>query len=443
MQKHFERYMSTLGLKEGLHKVLLTVSGGRDSICMCELFLHSGYSFGIAHCNFNLRDEESDGDETFVKDYAESNNIPLYVTHFDTNAYAAEKNISIQMAARDLRYEWFYKVAKEQGYDFVATAHHLDDQTETFFINLIRGTGIAGLHGILPVSGKLLRPLLFATRDDINNYLSENNVAYRDDSSNASVKYLRNKIRHEILPHFEAIEPGFAKKINDTAELLRKGEMIIDKSLELAKHQIVRETNEMTVIDKRELMCAKPSDYYLYNFIKPYGFTASQSENIIDALAGQSGKHFFSEKYKLIIGRKGLIIVENSHEKDTDVFLVEDDIEQITIPLCLEMKREQIVPSSFTFPKEEREVCLDAEKLHFPLKVRKWQKGDFFFPLGMDNKKLLSDYFIDEKFELPQKNDTWLLLSQDDIIWIVGHRIDNRYRVTDSTKEIIRFSICK
>jgi tRNA(Ile)-lysidine synthase len=442
MQQQFEKYIAGMHLEKGKERILLTVSGGRDSMCMLYLFIKSGFEIGVAHCNFGLRGAESDGDEVFVTEFCAKNNVPIFVKRFDTAEYAEAKGISIQMAARDLRYDWFNTLSEERGYDYIATAHHRDDVTETFLINLIRGTGIAGLHGILPVSGKLIRPLLFAGREEITAFLNREKVAFRDDSSNDSVYYLRNKIRHEIIPVFENIEPSFSGKINETANVIRKGEEIILKSLDVAEKEIITKADGITVIDKRELMCKKPTDYYLYHFLKPYGFTYSQTENILDGITGQSGKEFLSHQYKLIIGRKGLIIQEIESINENQYFLKED-FEQITHPLCLKMKQEKINPATFTFPGSELEACLDKEKLKFPLLLRKWQEGDTFFPLGMDNKKLLSDFFIDEKFEIPQKTGTWLLLSQDDIVWIVGHRIDHRYRITDSTKEIIRLSICK
>ncbi len=443
MQEQFEKYIESLGLKTSEHPSLLTVSGGRDSMCMCELFRNSSFPFAIAHCNFSLRGEDSARDEAFVRNYAEKNGITLFVKNFDTKGYAEEKNISIQMAARDLRYAWFDEIADREGYNYIATAHHLDDQTETFFINIIRGTGIAGLHGILPVKGSLIRPLLFATREEINFYIKDNNVAFREDGSNASVKYLRNKIRLEILPRFEEMEPDFTRKISETVELLRQGEQIIQKSLDDAYKTIVTEAEGMTLIDKYKLMCQHPSEYYLYHFVKPFGFNASQVNDIIDAITGHSGKQFFSQEYNLLVGRKELIINKKTVWEDSGFYLVEEDIEQITIPFCLEMKREKITPDTFVFPKGKNEICLDSSKIHFPLKIRKWQQGDYFFPLGMNNRKLLSDFFIDEKFELPQKADTWLLFSKRDIIWVVGHRIDNRYRITDGTEEIIRFFVKK
>jgi len=442
MQQQFEKYIAGMNLEKGKLRILLTVSGGRDSMCMLHLFMKSGFEIGVAHCNFGLRAAESDGDEAFVAEFCAENQVPFYAKSFETAAYAESNGVSVQMAARALRYAWFNELSNEKGYDYIATAHHRDDVTETFLINLIRGTGIAGLHGIMPVSGKLIRPMLFAGREEITSYVNSEKIAFRDDSSNDSVYYLRNKIRHEIIPVFEKIEPSFSQKINETAAVIRKGEEIILNSLAIAEREVVTKADGITVIDKRELMCKKPTDYYLYHFLKPFGFTYSQTENILDCITGQSGKEFLSHQYKLIIGRKGLIIQEIESINENQYFLKED-FEQITHPLCLKMKQEKINPATFIFPGSELEACLDMEKLKFPLLLRKWQEGDAFFPLGMDNKKLLSDFFIDEKFEIPQKTGTWLLLSQDDIVWIVGHRIDHRYRITDSTKEIIRFSICK
>ncbi|MDD2323548.1 MAG: tRNA lysidine(34) synthetase TilS [Bacteroidales bacterium] len=442
MQKQFESYLATCGINPETDRVLLTVSGGRDSMCMCDLFLQSGICHSIAHCNFHLRGGESNLDAQFVKAYAEQNGLSWYLKDFDTVQYANDQGISIQMAARDLRYAWFHQLAETYHFDCIATAHHLDDQTETFFINLIRGTGIAGLHGILPRTGRIVRPLLFATREDIDQYIRANHLPFREDASNNSLKYLRNQIRHTILPAFETIEPGFSHKLADTIAHVRSGEEIIHAAVERARKTIVTRDGETVYMDKMALMALHPVAYYLYEFLKPYRFNATQVQDIIHSLSDPAGKNFSANNFTLTVGRKSLVIQEITNIISQQKALWIEEFEQIDTPVCLKMQREKIQPGSFFIPKEANVACLDSALVKFPLLLRKWEQGDYFFPLGMDKRKLLSDFFIDEKFEMEQKAATWLLLSQDDIVWVVGHRIDHRYRVTDSTTEIIRFTQC-
>lgn len=440
MLTEFQKYVKDSNLFSDNSTILLTVSGGIDSMCMCDLFLRSGYHVAMAHCNFQLRGDDAEKDELFVRSYAQAKNIPLHVIRFETSTYAANNGISIQMAARDLRYKWFEELCVIHGYDKIATAHHLDDQAETFFINLIRGTGIAGLHGILPVSGKLIRPLLFATRKDIENYFSEHNLVNREDLSNNSDKYLRNRLRHKVLPLIEEIEPEFVNKLANTTDIIRKGEQIIQAAIEQAKIKLISRSEAFIAIDKNELMCLNPADYYLFEILKDYGYNYSQVNDIIEAISGTSGKQFFSADYQLTIGRKSLLVYSIRNKADAIEYIFGEDFEQIDDPFCLHMQREQIDIETFQIPSDRNIACLDGQLLTFPLVLRRWKQGDYFYPLGMENKKLISDYFIDEKFEITEKAEAWLLLSGDDVIWITGHRIDNRYRVTKTTQEIVRFT---
>ena len=440
MLTEFQKYVKDSDLFKDNSTILLTVSGGIDSMCMCDLFLRSGYRVALAHCNFQLRGEDAEKDELFVRAYAKSKNLQLHVIRFETAAYAAANGISIQMAARDLRYKWFEELSVIHGYDKIATAHHLDDQAETFFINLIRGTGLAGLHGILPVSGKLIRPLLFATRKDIEAYFKEHNLENREDLSNNSDKYLRNRLRHNILPLIGDIEPDFVNKLANTTAIIRKGEQIIQSAVDQAKRTLISRSEDFITIDKSQLMCLSPSDYYLYEILKDYGYNYAQVNDIIEAINGTSGKQFFSSEYQLTIGRKSLIVSLTVNKSDIIKYIIGEDFEQIDEPFCLQMKRAHIDMDLFQIPSDRNIACLDSKLVTFPLVLRRWKQGDYFYPLGMDNKKLISDYFIDEKFEVTEKAETWLLLSGDDVIWIAGHRIDNRYRITNTTKEIVCFT---
>jgi len=437
MLENFLHYIDQENLFSDQDAILLGVSGGLDSMVMTDLFDKAGYNVGIAHCNFSLRGNESDDDEQVVKIYAAGKKIPFYSKRFETKKYAAANGTSIQMAARDLRLNWFNEIANREGYKYIATAHHLDDQIETFFINLLRGTGIAGLHGILPKSGKLIHPLMFAGRKEISQYAEKHNLKYREDSSNSKTEYIRNKIRHKVIPELEKIKPGFSNILSTNIFQIRSVENIFRSHLKNTWHSISTKDQDLIKINIKKLKQLPELETYLFEFLSPYGFNTSDAVQIAISMDTIPGKQFYSKSHRLILDREYVLIEEikilmNPQEE----FLVNQNIYTVDIPLKLNIKTFSKT-TGFQLLTEPCFAQLDADKIEFPLKIRKWQKGDNFYPLGMQGKKLVSDFFADQKFSLIQKEACWLLLSGNNILWIIGHRIDNRYKISDSTRNIL------
>lgn len=437
MLQAFQEYIKSILLFNSTDRILLAVSGGVDSIAMVQLFKKTGLNFGIAHVNFGLRGEESDGDEAFVKQLAKELDVPFYGKQFQTKQYAADNKISIQMAARDLRYEWFDEILKEYNYNFVATAHHLDDQAETFFINLLRGTGISGMHGILPKQGKLIRPLMFTTREKIMSFALDMNLQWRDDRSNKSRKYLRNKLRLDVLAELYKINPQFSYKLNESISHLRDVESIYNSHIAGVTADLVQHTPEGVLISIDWVYEYEPHNTYLFELLKPYGFSYSVVKEIVRSLDTFSGKVFYSPTHRLLRDRDNFIIQPltelNSDPFQSEVYLLEKETLNIEHPVCLCTHQTDKISE---LPMGKASIaCLDIDKLEFPLKLRKWEKGDWFIPLGLKGKKKLSDFFIDQKVSLADKEKAWLLLSGDEIVWVIGKRIDNRFRITPKTKK--------
>ena len=437
MLQAFREYIQSTDLFKQSDRILLAVSGGVDSVAMVKLFKEAGYDFGIAHSNFGLRAAESDGDEIFVKELANQLEVPFYVKHFDTKHFAAENKISIQMAARDLRYAWFDEIMNDNGFSFVATAHHLDDQAETFFINLLRGTGISGMHGILPKQGRIIRPLMFTTRDKIMAYALDENLAWREDRSNKSRKYLRNKLRLDILSELRKINPVFSYKLNESIAHLRDVETIYHNHIIGVTADLVQETPEGVLISIDWIYEYQPHATYLFELLKPYNFAYPVVKEIVKSLDTFSGKTFYSPTHRLLRDRENFIIQPLSELNSCpitgeEVFL-EKHSTTIEHPVCLCISQTDKIND---LPMGKASIaCLDEDKLQFPLSIRKWEKGDWFVPLGLKGKKKLSDFFIDQKISVADKEKTWLLVSGDDIVWVIGKRIDNRFRITPKTKK--------
>ena len=430
------------------NKILLAVSGGADSVLLTELFHKAGFDYGIAHCNFHLREEESDTDESFVKDLATKYNAVFYCVHFDTKEYAVEKGISIEMAARELRYKWFNKILEKESYDYIATAHHLDDETETFFINLIRGTGIAGLHGIASKKGKLIRPLLFVYKQDILDYCDENKIAYRTDSSNKSTEYVRNKIRHKIIPELKEINPSFLSNLHETIEYIKNTETIFNYYVNKKRSKIVKEKDDKAYISIPGLKRLKPLEAYLYEFLAPFNFNKTVVKEVLNSLDMISGKEFLSPTHRLIKDRNSLIITDRkeqsaiSYQLSAVSYQINSETDKIDIPIKLNFTKSSYSKDT-VISKDKLTATLDIAKLEFPLLLRQWRQGDYFYPFGMTKKKKLSRFLIDEKVSLPDKENIWLLCSGLKIIWVVGHRSDNRFRVTERTTELLTIKYIK
>ncbi len=436
MQKDFQQFINSNNLCSNKNRLLLGISGGIDSICMFHLFRQLEFPIGIAHCNFQLRGSESDQDEEFVRNLANQYDIPFFTIRFNTKEFAESNGISIQMAARDLRYNWFEEIREDHNYDFITIAHNRDDVIETFLINLTRGSGIKGLTGIKPKSGNIIRPLLYASRNEIIEYIDKHNLKYREDSSNSSVKYSRNLIRHEIIPLFEKINSGFRERVIENISKLKDTETIYNASIDNAKNSILRNENQKMLISLEKLNQLNPISSFLYEILKPYGFSGTQTHDIIDSLEGISGKQFLSVTHRLIKDRNDLII-EEIHQIHNKIYYIDQDTENITSPINLNITKQEL-NDEFEITKSKDIGLFDLDKIEFPLILRKWKKGDYFMPLGMSNLKKLSDFFIDNKLSLIDKENTWILENCNKIIWIIGQRIDERFKISDKTSNILK-----
>jgi len=423
--QHFINEKSLFTIKD---KLILGISGGADSVCLMHLFLELGYSFELAHCNFNLRGEESDADEYFVQELAKEHQLKTHVIQFNTLAYATENKISIQMAARDLRYAWFDKLLIKTSAKYLAIAHHANDDVETFFINLVRGSGLKGLLGIKEKNNAIVRPLLSVPRLEIDQYLKDRGLVFREDSSNASVKYLRNKIRHELMPLLAEMNPSIQQTVKYEMRILEGVSQIYAAKVEEVRKDLTQEKNGIVQFEITALIALNPFHNYLYELLAPYGFYTVEA--ISKALHGQSGKQFFSLTHQLVVDRENIFI--SLLNKENEVFEITQQTRSLVHPLEIIFK----VTSDKTIIYDNNIAQLDINKLKFPLTLRKWKEGDKFMPLGMKKFKKLSDFFIDNKFSIIDKQEQWLLCSGFDIVWVLGFRIDERYKLETNTKKV-------
>ena len=413
-------------------KLIVATSGGMDSMVLVHLFQKFNLNFALAHCNFQLRGAESDGDENFVKDYAKHNNITFFVTKFDTKNYSEENKLSTQVAARNLRYNWFNELLVSEKFDFVATAHHLDDQVETFLINFSRGTGLDGLTGIPSQNGNIIRPMLPFSRKEIENYVSENKLQWRDDSSNTSDKYLRNKIRHHVIPVFKEINESFLQSFQNTLDHLNQEQSLVNDAVQMVYDIVVSEDNEQLKINISALLQYENYRAYLYKWLNKYGFLAwNDVYNLIEA---QSGKQIFSEKYILLKDRDFLILSKKETTNFEEI-IIHSITEKPNFPLKLTLCNLSDISNQL-----KSVIFVDENKIQFPLTIRKWKEGDYFYPAGMQGKKKVSKYFKDEKFTLFQKQDAWILESNNQIVWIIGHRPDERFKPDNTNQNIIQIT---
>ena len=428
MKNKVQQFISEKSLFIREEKLILGISGGADSVCLMHVFLELGYSFELAHCNFNLRGEESDADEYFVKDLAKEHQLKIHVKQFDTLVYAAENKISTQMAARDLRYAWFEKLRIKSNAKYLAIAHHANDDVETFFINLVRGSGLKGFLGIKEKNNAIVRPLLSVSRLEIEQYLKDRGLVFREDSSNASVKYLRNKIRHELIPLLAQMNPSIQQTVKDEMRILDGVAQIYASKVEEVRKDLTQEKNGIVQLEISALLALNPLHSYLYELLSAYGFYAVEA--ISKALQGQSGKQFFSSTHQLVVDRENIFI--SLLNKENEVFEITEKTISLVYPLEINFK----VMADKTIIYDNNIAQLDIEKLKFPLTLRKWKQGDKFMPLGMKKFKKLSDFFIDNKFSIIDKQEQWLLCSGVDIVWVLGCRIDERYKLESNTKKV-------
>ena len=425
-QHHIEQ--NFLQLKD--KKLLLAVSGGVDSMVLLDLFYKLRFDICIVHCNFQLRGKESDADEMLVRETCQDSYIPYFIESFDTLEFAKENKLSIQLAARKLRYDWFQEIIS-LGFDYVLTAHHLDDNVETFLINFTRGTGLEGLTGIPAQNGNIIRPLLPFSREEIENYALENKIQWREDSSNASDKYFRNKLRHNIVPTLKELNTGFLDSFQNTLHHLQQSESLVNDASKLVFEKVVEEKENQLEIHLKPLLEFQNYKAYLYQWLKEYGFSAWN--DIYDLVEAQSGKQVFSESHVLLKDREKLILSERKEINKSEVFIIESIESKVNIPLKLRFCKAVNI-----FETVSNCIFVDESKIKFPLTIRKWQEGDYFYPSGMNGKKKLSKYFKDEKYSLLDKENQWLLCSEDQIIWVIGKRADNRFINRETTQNSIK-----
>jgi len=427
-KKHIDKNMFFLKGK----RLLLACSGGLDSVILAHLCKATNLDIALAHCNFKLRGEESDGDEDFVLQFASKFGVEVFVERFETEQYAENQRLSLQIAARELRYQWFNELLQSKGFDFVLTAHHADDSLETFLINLSRGTGIDGLSGIPEVNGQVVRPLLPFFQLEILEYAKSKGIDWREDSSNASSKYLRNKIRHQIVPVLKELHPTFLQNFLNTQNHLEQTNALVNNHLNEIKTKFFEPRDGDIKINIAKLQKLQPLESYLYGLFSGYGFTAWN--DVAGLLTAESGKQVFSNTHRLLKDRECLIL-STIQTKPSKTHPVHFDGKPTELPIKLKLEVVKTVDE-----RAENVVFLDKEKLFFPLVLRNWEKGDYFYPLGMQGKKKLSKFFKDEKMDLFSKEKQWLLCSNNKIVWVVGKRADERFKVDDSTKHILKIT---
>jgi len=420
-------------------KILVGISGGLDSVVLTHFLYKLKFAMALAHVNYQLRAEESNLDEFFVKKIGDEFKVPVFVQNVDTNTYATAHKVSIQMAAREIRYKWFDEVMLKHDYDYILTAHHRDDSIETFFINLNRSTGLEGLTGIPEKNDKIVRPFLIFSRVEIEKYAIDNKLVWREDASNATTKYQRNKIRHQLLPVLQEINPKFTDAFATTQSHLKGSQSLVDDYISLLKSMFWKESNKVIKISLKEFLNLPNIKAVLYEFLKDFGFT--QWEDVYQLPQAQTGKQVFSETHSLLKDRDFLVLspLEKKQENE-DKRQVENEFRIQSGLLSKSEFRVIDLPKTHNYKTISlNEIYFDKNKAKFPLFVRKWQKGDYFYPLGMQGKKKLSDFLIDQKISLLEKEKIWLLCDANDkIIWVIGKRLDNRFRITEETTKIIK-----
>ncbi|MGC4041855.1 MAG: tRNA lysidine(34) synthetase TilS [Flavobacterium sp.] len=433
MLQQFQKHIKTNFPFLNGRKLLLATSGGIDSMVLLHLCHYSGLDIRAAHCNFQLRGNESDEDEQFVKSECEKLGVLFFVNHFETKKFSEEQRLSIQVVARNLRYDWFQTLLINNDYDYILTAHHLDDSLETFLINFTRGSGLEGLAGIPQQNGNVIRPLLPFSRNDIETFAKENAIFWREDSSNSSDKYFRNKLRHDVIPVLKELNPGLLDSFENTVSHIKQALTMVDDASRIVYRKVVADVNFQKRINLKELMQLPNYHAYLYEWLESFGFTDWDSIN--DLVTAQSGKQIFSKNHIVLKDRDELIIYQKPKDEAAGHYLVEKGQKDVKVPLKLEFSKADGISVQTT-----NAIFVDEEKLVFPLQVRKWQQGDWFQPFGMNGKKKLSKFFKDEKLSLIDKSQIWLLCSDDQIVWVIGKRQDERFKVTETTTQILKIN---
>ena len=434
----FQSFVKQEELFSSNNKLLLAVSGGLDSVVLTDLCFAAGYDVILAHCNFQLRGAESDRDEQFVRKLASKYNKTVLVRKFDTEAYAKEKKISVQVAARELRYNWFFSLLDAHEADLVLTAHHRDDNIETLLMNFFKGTGIAGLRGILPKQNKLVRPLLFASRADLQAYAEARGLQWVEDSSNASDKYARNYLRHQLVPVLQELYPQVSENLAANIQRFRDIESLYHQAISMHTKKLLEVKGNEVHIPVLKLAKADPLNTIVYEIIKDYRFSPAQTNEVVGLLTSETGKYVQSSSHRILRNRKWLIIAPLAAE-DAQHLLIEStgtiNFKEGKIRL------EESAAADFTLSTDPKIAALHAKHIRFPFILRPWKKGDYFYPLGMQKKKKVARFLIDQKLSATAKEKVWVLEMNKKIIWVVGMRIDDRFKVTDSTKNILKITL--
>lgn len=419
-------------------RILLAVSGGKDSVLMCHLFAGAGYTIGIAHCNFQLRGADSDADEALVNRLARQLEVPFYTAAFDTAEHARAYGISIQMAARDLRYDWLETIRASQGYDHIAIAQHQNDHLETLLLNLVRGTGLSGLRGIRPKRGRIIRPLLFLTAEEVAAEVARRGLEYRDDASNFSTKYARNKIRLEVIPKLKELNPALERTMAADIARFTDAHAVVQRYVAALRDRLFvperREGGQEWHIPIAELAALQPQRFLLYELFRPYGFTESVLADLADALPGIPGKQFFSPSHALYVDRHVVVLKPLDERSGVDEALINESGGSVNWG----GHRFEAGFAADTSVRTDPHIAqFDADRLVFPLRIRSWRTGDAFHPLGMNGRKKLSDFFVSLKIPLHDKHRIPVVVNGNgDIIWVAPYRIDNRYKITAETKKV-------
>ena len=416
-------------------RLLIAVSGGIDSVVLAYLCSQLNLSFSLCHCNFNLRGQESDDDEAYVKNLAKNLQIPVYTTSFETEKYATKNKVSIQVAARELRYAWFYELLEKKDYEYVLTAHNTNDNLETFIINLTRGSGLEGFTGIPPINNKAVRPLLAFSRDDITLFAIKNEIDWREDKSNASIKYIRNKVRHKVIPILKEINPHVLESFQNTLEYLNESQSIISDATKNISEKVVTYENNLLKLNCKKLTELSNKKAYLYQLLHTYGFTAWN--DVVDLISGQAGKQVFSKTHRLLKDRNFLILTTNNKNiTEKGPFLIKETSTEISHPINLAIQE-----TSDGIPENKHQIIINKDLVSYPLSLKKWHHGDAIYPIGMTGSKKISQLFKDKKLSLLDKEKIWLLCdAEDTIIWVIGLRQDRRFTVDKTTKNRLKIS---
>ena len=434
--QEFKRHNITNGLLNPQIKVLAATSGGVDSVVLCELLHKSHINFAIAHCNFQLRGEESKRDELFVRNLAEKYDTEIFVKKFETEQYAQEEKLSTQVAARDLRYDWFRSLLEEKGFKYLVTAHHADDNIETVVMNFFRGTGLRGLIGMDVVFKGIFRPLLPFRKQDILQYAKENNLEYVEDSSNATSNYTRNYFRNELIPAIKKVFPAVEENILENIERLKEVEQVYEQSISRHKENLIEQKGLEEHIPILKLKKSHPVRTILWEIIKDKNFTAGQIDEVIKLMDASNGSYIQSNTHRIIRNRNWFIIAQKQNTQAQHIIIEQDEKKLNFANGVLEIEK-----TSNYKPQTSNSIAyLDADKITFPLLLRKWKQGDYFYPLGMKKKKKLSKFFIDQKLSLTDKEKVWVLESDKRIVWVINYRIDDRFKILPSTKNVLKIT---